>query len=351
MFGPTVEVKGRYELDSYESLTSPITIAYRRAQSAQSGPVNFFPSFEEFLWLLATKGPLHPVKLTDVQQQWDTFKTANESLPPMRDMHLLPERDEIFEVVQRRTKPLVVQWVRDTFSQQVRALTKQPGTVAVADQLAHAVDANYDQLFRRRFPALTVEHADQVAKLAQALLEEGPVRLLATELYGRLAAGPDMVALKISSNLLYNPFIESLNTPMAGLMSKMVADEQQRRKAPTPQPQSTQRQPAHRQPILSTSSGSPRRYQPDTSAIHKPEAKTHHYNQTVITALRAAIRVDRRYPADEAGRGKVSRRMKEIEQEWTSPTKVTGKGSPEEDVKHALSYIFRPPLRLSLGST
>jgi hypothetical protein len=341
MFGPTVAVTEHQDLDSYESLTSPITIAYGLAQGAQSGQVNYFPSFEEFLWQLATKGPLYPVKLTDVQQQWDTFKTANESLPPMRGMHLLPERDEIFEVLQRRTKPLVVQGVHDTFSQQVRALTNQLGTVPVADQLAHAVDANYDQLIRRRFPALTVEHANQVAKLAQALLEEDPVRPLATELYGRLAAGPDMVALKIAGHLPHNPFTESLNTPMAALMRKMVADEQQRQQPSAPQPQSTQSQPVHRQPILTTSSGSPRRYQPGTSGVRKPEAKTHPYNQTVITALRAAIRADRRYPADEAGQLEVRRRRKKIEQKWTSPTKVAGKGSLEGDVKHALSYIFR----------
>jgi Domain of unknown function (DUF4157) len=352
MFGPTVEVNGHRDLDSYESLTSSITIAYGRAQGAQGGAVNFFPSFEEFLWQLATKGPLYPVKLTDVQQQWDTFKTANESLPPMSDMHLLPEQDEIFYVLQRRTKPLVVQWVRDTFSERVRALTKQSDPVAVADQLAHAVDANYDQLVRRRFPALTVEHADQVAKLAQALLEEDPVRPLAIELYGRLAAAPHMVASGISRRFPYHPFIDSLNIPMVGPMNQMIADEQKRWMPPPPPPQSTQPPPTHR-PILSKSSGSPRRYQPDTSAIHKREAKTHPYNQAFIIALRAAIPDDRRYPApaDEAGRREVSWRRKKIEKRWKSPTKVPGKGSLEEDVKHALSFIFLPPPHLCPGST
>jgi hypothetical protein len=359
MFGPAVDASNYLNLHMYKNMGGPITEAYQRAQSQQRGVVEHFPSFEKFVWLL-TMANLYGVKLTAVQWQWDNFKATNQALPPMSDMHLVPDQDEVFVVLVRRTQAPVVQWLHETYSNRVRALTRQTGNVLVADELTHVVATNYGHLAQSAFPNLTVEqadveHANNVGKLARALLAENPALPLATELEARLAAAPTVENLGLGRTLSSHPFFTTLASPMAAEMrqkiaaeQQRIADEQQRQAAlarTVSQPQPTQPQPAQVQPtarsrIPADRPRSPHRSPPRASAgIVKPAATIHGDNQKFIETLRIVIRTDPRYPTDQAGQAQVQRRKKEVEHRWSKPERVSTH-TLGEDIQAALKYIF-----------
>jgi len=325
MFGPPGRVRDYLDLAIYNKVEGPIVTAYMMAQGdPRSGAVEDFPSFEEFLWRLMTKGPLYGVKLADVQQLWDKFKAANEVLPPLRDTHLVPDQDEILVVLQRRTQPLVVQSVRDTFTEQVR-LTGPTGATGVVDELAQAVEANYGHLLRAYFPTLTVEHADTAAtklapKLARTLLEADPVRPLAAELNDRLAAALAMRHLGIVGTLPSDPFSTTLTAPLAAGMQQLVAAEQQRI-ATTP-PSVVAQQPTQPPPTG--------RFPP----YGRPPTRSKTREQ-INPGLRNRVRNDRRYPADQAGQRKIWDRVEKVEQYWG------GQRIPHRAFRDELESIFR----------
>jgi hypothetical protein len=370
MFGPAVRVRTHQDLGSYVSLTPPIFTGYERAQQGPAGAVEYFPQFEEFVWLLTTKGALYGDKLDALQRQWDTFKSANGTLPPMRDTHLVPDQDEIRTVLQRKTQTQVVQSVRGTFAQRITAATGPATATAAANELADALSANYDQVMRSGFPNLTVEQANDVPKLALALLGEDPLRPLTAELNARLAAAPDMVGLNIARAFPYHPFTTPLTVPLGAEMQRRVAAEQQRLAAeqlaaqqlaaqqlaaqqlaaqqlaaqqpPPPAPQPVQAVPTGRHRIPTGRPTSPRRPQIGNPPIHRVEERTHPYNQSVIRALRVAVVSNRRYKtADHVTQTKMWRRMSEIEERWNSPKRIVGRSTLAEDVEHGLAHVFK----------
>ncbi len=355
MFGPAVRVRTHRDLDSYLRLTPPIFNGYERAQQGPAGAVEYFPQFEEFVWQLTTKGALYGDKLDALQGQWDTFKSANGTLPPMRDAHLVPDQDEIRTVLQRKTQTQVVQSVRDTFAQRIMAATGPATATAAASELADALAANYDQVMRNGFPKLTVEQANDVPKLALALLGEDPVRPLAAELNARLAAAPDIVRLDIARALPHHPFTTSLTVPLGAQMQQRVTAEQQRlaaqqqlaaqqlaaQRPPPPVPQPVPAVPPGHHRILTGRPTSPRRPQAGNPPIHRVEERTHPYNQSVMRGLRAAVLNDRRYmTADHATQKEMWRRMSEVEKRWDRPERVAGRSTLNKDVAHGLAYVF-----------
>ena len=331
-FGPTVNVADYlHNTEEYQQAGGPISIAYRQAQQTEKGPIKSFPAFEEFLWKLMTEGDLLPVPLSSVGQRWETFKAANKLMPPVRDAHLVPEQDEIFFVLERRTKQPVVDWVRNTYTQRISTLTNGAGATGVADELANAVAADYGDLLRRGFPGLTVEHAAGVPRLAQALLALDPVRPLAAELDARLAVAPDMLTLKIASKVRANPFSQPLTDSLAGEMGQQVAAEQQRIAAVLQRrpPPDYKAPPARRNTMPSMHSPQP------GSGVRKPDP----YVERFLRTLRNEVRADPRYQNASAAQQAVFRRRTEaVEDLWSRPVKYLGR--LDEDLEIAFRRIF-----------
>jgi hypothetical protein len=360
MFGPAVDASNYLNLGMYQNMGGQITAAYQAAQRPQRGPVDYFPPFEEFIWQLI-KANLYGVKLTAVQQLWDNFKTANQALPPMRDTHLVPDQHEIFVVLLRRTKTPVTQWLHQTYSDRVRTMSGQTGTVPVAE-LTQVVTTNYDHLAQSALPNLTVEqadvdHAGNVGKLARALLAENPALPLATELEARLAAAPDLLNLNIAHTLSAHPFTTTLANPMAAEMRQKVANEQQRiaaeqqrqaalalamQQQQPAQVRPPQLQPTGRSRIPTDHPRSPLRSPLRASAgIVKPAAQIHKNNQKFIDTLKLMIHKDSRYPTDRPGQEEVQRRKNVVVHKWSKPTPVSKSGDLSHDIQEALDYIFK----------
>lgn len=366
MFGPPVHAKSYLDLDRYEKVAGDVAAAYIRAQSPERDVVHTFPSFEEFLWLLTTKVPLFGVKLTAVQQLWDGFKDANETLPPMRDTHLVPDQDEIRVVVQRRTQDQVVHWVRKTFGDQARGLTQPGDTVTVTGELADAVAAEYGNLLQQRFTTLTVGDLDDVSRLASALLQLDPVRPLAAELSARLAAVPAVVSLRIQGTIS-NPFTTPLTTKLADEMQRQIADEQQRQllapqqPAQLPHARPTQTQPVHHpgpyhRPGTSgrpgpydrpDPSGRPGSYRHGSSgprhrsaSLDEPAPRIHPHNERVIRAVRDAVFQHSHYPADESARAEIQKRLALVEKKWISVWPAGDLSTFDQDVSRAVRFVI-----------
>jgi hypothetical protein len=346
MFGTPGRAAIKSYFYSYEQAEGPVSAGYSKAQE-QSG--NRFPPYENFLWLMMIDGHLDPDSLPAVQQKWKAFKKANKGvLPPMSGTHLVPDKDEIRAVVERRTKRQVVGEVYQLSAQKIQAVSRRPmpARFAVADELADAVDVNYGQLLQEAFANLTVGHAYNPSKLATALLAVGPVQPLAAELDARVAAERDLTRLGIADTLSANPFVQMLGTSMVPEMHQRVAAglHQQQLHQQQLHQQQLLRQAAAPPPVPTAASRIPRdrsrspRPQTGNLPILKVGEKMHPGNKDFLLALPGRVRADHRYA--RADKEKIAERMKDIKRIWNVRERV-GNGASEAEFAKALRFIYR----------